>query len=464
MKRLEVCAGNFVSADGYITVSGRPLSPDLAGALMLRVWLALILWGTILSSSLAAQESGGTAVAAEKIAGVWRASLESGGGPVEFGLILAAESGPLQAFVTNGPETIKIPQVNWDGNELRLGFDHFQSSIVASVTAEGRDLAGSFSRQKVGRVVAQMRFTARREEPRDRQFETADRWLGKWQVQFGSSDEPVVGLFRRDRTAVAVDSGDSSQPGQSSEAVVGTFLTPTGDYRYLAGGVRDGVLRLSCFDGTHVYLFHCRVDGDRIEGDFWSGTNSHLTWVGKRDEAAVLPDAFELTVAREEVDWGSLQFPDLQGRPRRLDDPEFVGRARLIYLFGSWCPNCHDAAVFFGELQKRYGDGGLKVLGLAFEASGDFPQDKGQVEIYARRHAISYPLLVAGLADKELASRSLPFLDRVRSFPTAILVDSKGRIRGVYTGFSGPATGEAYTEQERRFCERIEVLLSDKPD
>lgn len=436
-------------------------------------FVGLLVLGVVLHSSLAAQDVTKESVSAEEIAGVWRAELEGGGGPVEFGLILAAQAESLQAFITNGPETIKVPQVSWDGRELRIGFDHFQSVIVAAVASDGKQMTGSFTREKAGRVVAQLRFVARREEG-TRQFEPAEPWLGTWRVKFGDSPEPAIGLFRRDPTATS--NRPQAEPGAEpnaaegesqveTEAVVGTFLTPTGDYRYLSGGVRGGVLQLSCFDGTHVYLFHCRLtDEQRIQGEFWSGATSRISWAGERDETAKLPDAFQLTTAQAEVDWGSLQFPDLDGQPRRLDDPQFVGPVRLIYLFGSWCPNCHDAAVFFGRLQQRYGERGLRVLGLAFEATGEFEQDVVQVQIYARRHQIGYPLLIAGLADKELASRSLPFLDRVRSFPTAILVDGSGRVRAVYTGFNGPATGEAYAEQERRFAERIEAMLGDKPN
>lgn len=412
------------------------------------------------------------AVSAEQLAGTWRASLQSGGGPVGFGLILAAEGASLQAFVTNGPETIKVPQVSWDGRQLQLGFDYFQSAIVAVLDAESGQFAGTYTREKAGRQVAQLRFQASRAAEVGPEYAPAEEWLGKWRVQFSGTNDPAIGVFRRDLTGagespgkgLGAEAGAASQPvGAVREAVTGSFLTPTGDYRYLAGGVRDGSLELSCFDGTHVYLFRCQRRGDdRLEGEFWSGASGHQTWVGQRDVAARLPDGFRLTEVRGEVDWGSLQFPDLEGRPRRLDDPQLNGQVRLIYLFGSWCPNCHDAAVFFGELQRDYADRGLQVLGLAFEASGDFAQDVEQVKIYARRHEIGYPLLVAGLADKEQASRSLPFLDRVRSFPTALLVDSEGRIREVYSGFNGPATGEAYLEQGQRFRERIEGLLKDR--
>ena len=66
------------------------------------------------------------------------------------------------------------------------------------------------------------------------------------------------------------------------------------------------------------------------------------TWTGKRDAAAGLPDPYELTQAtRTKLD--DLTFQDLSGRPQRLADPELRGRACVLLIFGSWCPNCHDA-------------------------------------------------------------------------------------------------------------------------
>lgn len=389
---------------------------------------------------------------AQDLSGNWAAELQSGGGPVRFGLVLTQDADGIQAYVTNGPETIKIPKVRWDGTDLRLEFDYFRSALEASLSKETGELQGLWTRWKGDRQVAQLRFKARRHDERAAFPEACEAWLGKYRVSFSSSSDPAIGVFRRD---------DSSKI--EPEGVVGTFLTPTGDYRYLAGGVSDGELSLSCFDGTHVYLFRCRKDAEgKLSGDFWSGSNSHQTWTGVRDEQVELPDGFGLTKARGDVDWGSLKFPDLAGQLRSLDDPEFQGKVRLVYLFGSWCPNCHDAAKFFGELHRDFGERGLKVIGLAFEATGDFTLDSEQVRIYQRRHDASYPLLVAGISDKEVASRSLPFLDRVRSFPTAILVDSKGQVRNVYTGFNGPATEEAYREQAKQFTSLIEKLLLER--
>jgi hypothetical protein len=91
--------------------------------------------------------------------------------------------------------------------------------------------------------------------------------------------------------------------------------------------------------------------------------------------------------------------------------------------------------------------------------TGDRARDAEQVRRYAARHGVTWPLLVAGLADKDKATASLGLLDKVRAFPTTIFLDEKGQVRAVYTGFSGPATGAAYAEQHTEFVRVIEGLL-----
>src|SRR6185436_1137898 len=83
---------------------------------------------------------------------------------------------------------------------------------------------------------------------------------------------------------------------QQGDHVTGTFLTITGDYRYLEGNVADGKMQLSTFDGNHAYLFYAtkQADGD-LAGEYFSGKTFHQLWTGTRDEHATLPDASSLT-------------------------------------------------------------------------------------------------------------------------------------------------------------------------
>ena len=249
---------------------------------------------------------------------------------------------------------------------------------------------------------------------------------------------------------------------QRDDTVTGTFLTSAGDYRYLAGNLDGDRLRLSAFDGAHAFLFDARIQPDgTLKGDFWSRDSYHVTWTATRDDGAELPDAFELTRAVEGVDLSELVFPDIAGRPRSLGDPELAGPARVVEIFGSWCPNCNDATKYLIELHERYAERGLVVIGLAYELSGEFERDADQVRVYADHHDIPYTVLVAGRYGRDDASRSFPLIDRIRAFPTTIFVDGNGRVRAVHTGFAGPATGEAHRSLREKFERTIEMLLDE---
>ena len=137
------------------------------------------------------------------------------------------------------------------------------------------------------------------------------------------------------------------------------------------------------------------------------------------------------------------------------------GSPRIVEVFGSWCPNCHDATRLLTELHANYKDRGLVVLGLAFEHSADEQKAIAAVRTYKDDLSVEYPLLIAGLSDKKRASEMLPVLDRVRSFPTTLFIDADGDIRAVHSGFSGPATGDAHTELREQFIAHIEAMLAE---
>ena len=66
---------------------------------------------------------------------------------------------------------------------------------------------------------------------------------------------------------------------------------------------------------------------------------------------------------------------------------------------------------------------------------------------------------MAGTSSKEAAAAYFTMLNGIMSFPTAILVDQQGKIIAIHTGFSGPATGAAYTELVKKFEQEIQNAL-----
>jgi thiol-disulfide isomerase/thioredoxin len=160
-----------------------------------------------------------------------------------------------------------------------------------------------------------------------------------------------------------------------------------------------------------------------------------------------------------------LAFRSLDGTPTRVADllSADSAPARILYLFGSWCPNCADAGAEMKRLKAKYGDR-LTIVGLAFEQTEDFARSARQVGLYAERHGADWPVLIAGLADKARASAELPVLDRVRAYPTTVFLNAANEIVAVHTGFSGPATGQAHAEQQAAFEALVDALVDGFAD
>jgi thiol-disulfide isomerase/thioredoxin len=388
--------------------------------------------------------------------------LETPGGPLPFELSYhrthTSEFG-LTGWVENGFAE-KVPvviesQTNDTGNIL-VTFPHYDSVLELKSVDDG-PMTGSWRKNRGSKGAAIMDaklvddrrdvlFASLAHAEDDADFE------GRWSVKFESSEGLSVGQFY----TIDLDEFVSAQ---------GTFMTTTGDYRFLAGRVDGNLMRLSTFDGAHAFLFHARMQDDgTIEGDFWSGNWWHETWTAVRDDDAALPDAFEQTTIADEDALDDMVFKNLQGEPTRvLDvlDQSNGGRgapARIIEIFGTWCPNCSDAGRELVSLREQYGDD-LAVVGLAFEVTEDFERSVQQVKHHHEHIGTDWPILIAGLSDKDKASQALPVLDKVRSYPTLIFLDRNNAVQGVYSGFSGPATGDAYTKQRERFEKLIESMI-----
>lgn len=387
-----------------------------------------------------------------------RFEFETPGGPLPFVLrnerMMYASNPPSNAWsVLNGDEAIWVQNVanlHEQDPELAsfqnvISISEFGAAVWWSI---GNDRGEGVYRKDRGGSSATIPLTTRyvehahdrfdREHPLDPTAITAIN--GRWVVDFASSDDEALGVFEV----------------QPDGYAAGTYLTPTGDYRFLEGVVDGRTLKLSCFDGGHAFLFHATLtdDGD-LAGDFWSGDWWHETWTATpAPEGYELPDAFALTEWTGEAGLDELVFTDLKGNEKSVAQAieEGGGGPAIIEVFGSWCPNCHDAAAAVRDLSRKTG---ITVVGLAFELTDDFERSKRQVQTFMRKHGIDHPVLIAGVADKGEASKALPALDKLRAYPTTIFVRADGTIAAVHTGFTGPAA----PEEHRALIERFESIV-----
>lgn len=251
---------------------------------------------------------------------------------------------------------------------------------------------------------------------------------------------------------------------QNGNEVTGTFLTPIGDYRYLQGNVVEDELLLSTFDGNHAFVFRAhKIDDGSLVGDFWSGKEWHETWTGTMNENASLPDAESLTFLKDGYEKIEFSFPDLTGKLVSPTDEQFKGKVLILQIFGTWCPNCMDETKFLSQWYTKNADRGVEILGLAYEAKDDFDYASSRVSKMKERLSVPYDFVIAGNKDKEEAAKTLPMLNQVLSFPTTIFIGKDGKVKRIYTGFSGPGTGIHYERFIKRFNETVNAILAETP-
>jgi thiol-disulfide isomerase/thioredoxin len=271
---------------------------------------------------------------------------------------------------------------------------------------------------------------------------------GRWKTTFSpNSKEPetAVGIFE-----------------QTAGTIKGTFLTETGDYRYLAGTIGTDQFQMSTFNGSWAFRFEGKVVGDSIYGIFYSGKSYQTTWIGVRDQGAKLTDEKNLTYVVNDKPVQFDKIIDLKGKPFRYPNSKLENKVIVFQIMGTWCPNCMDETKMLNSFYEQYKSKGLEIISLGYEVGSNQKEQINRLKAFKKRLGVKYGVLLAGTNDKNVALEQFPMLNGIMSFPTSIIVDRKGKIRYVHTGFSGPATGEEYLKLRGKFQSEIEGLLNEK--
>jgi thiol-disulfide isomerase/thioredoxin len=130
---------------------------------------------------------------------------------------------------------------------------------------------------------------------------------------------------------------------------------------------------------------------------------------------------------------------------------------------GSWCPNCMDETAFLSEFYNKHKHRGVEIIALAYEYSTDWQRSVSSLTKVRNRFNVQYPILITGVAvtDSLRTEKTLPELTPIKFFPSSVIIDKKGKIRKLDTGFNGPATGKHYIAYKNEFEATIEELLAE---
>lgn len=155
------------------------------------------------------------------------------------------------------------------------------------------------------------------------------------------------------------------------------------------------------------------------------------------------------------VEGGTLEFQlrGLSGAPVSSADPQFAGKVVLVALWGTWCPPCITEIPTFIELQEKYRDHGLVIVGIAFESEEQADERRAKLQKFVERQGINYLILDGG--QPENFETALPSVQNIRGLPVEILIDRSG---GVVASRNGYGFKKKWAS---RLTREIEELLSE---
>jgi len=132
-----------------------------------------------------------------------------------------------------------------------------------------------------------------------------------------------------------------------------------------------------------------------------------------------------LSAQKEELKPAKLtfSFKDTNGKKVSLSD--FKEKVILLDFWATWCIPCKKEIPGFIELQKKFGDRGLQIIGL----SVDDPLTAAKT--YAADMKMNYPVLLA-----EGKEDILKAYDPIPSIPVSVIIDRQGRIVARHLGIA----------------------------
>ena len=122
-------------------------------------------------------------------------------------------------------------------------------------------------------------------------------------------------------------------------------------------------------------------------------------------------------------------LPQLGGENLSLST--YRGKVVLLDFWATWCDPCREETPHFVELQHRYGDRGLQIIGISMD---DGPEP---VRAFYEQFHMNYPVVMGNAKTGELYGGVL-------GLPITFLIGRDGRIYAKHIG----ATDAAVFEKE----------------
>jgi cytochrome c biogenesis protein CcmG/thiol:disulfide interchange protein DsbE len=122
------------------------------------------------------------------------------------------------------------------------------------------------------------------------------------------------------------------------------------------------------------------------------------------------------------------ELADLTGQT--VSSETFAGKVVIVDFWTTWCPPCRQEIPHFVQLQSKYRDQGLAIVGLSLDAGG-----AKDVAPFAEEYDVNYTMLVG-------ADEVAKAFGGVVSIPTTFVIDRQGKIVKRFIGYTAPEVFE----------------------
>jgi len=372
---------------------------------------------------------------------------------VVFNMQVSKEKTGTYFYITNADEKIKVGPISLTNDSVNFAMPVFESSFKTKRNADG-SFQGIWNKGTTGEFQNWPFYAYPNQIYRfiKNQGGAVYNISGKWDVTITRPNGTP-------RKALA-------EFEQSGDKLTGSFLTPSGDYRFLEGIVTGDSLKLSTFDGSHAYTFYAKIaSAEKITGGVYlAGYSGKETWSAVKDNNVKEPQQEQPTKLKPGESKLNFTFNDLEGKPVSINDDRFKNKVVVVQLMGSWCPNCMDETKFLSDFYNKYRSKGVEIVSLAYEYSTDIERSRKSLAKFQKLFNVQYPMLITGVTstDEQKTEKTLPQLTTIQSFPTSIFLDRKGNVKEVHSVFYGPGTKQYFEEYKKIFTNIVEGLLKEK--
>lgn len=376
--------------------------------------------------------------------GDWTGSLDIPNQHIPFKIRVKTFQKEFHVSLFNGSEEINLQEMKPAKDSLILRFSSFDSELRLHKKSKNQWIGQWYNGNKNNYYIpCTLTFGYETRFKSVQAQQLPKRLAEKWECTFDlESSDPykTIGLFK-----------------QTNTILTGTFLTETGDYRFLEGNMFGDSLYLSGFDGSHAFLFAARLQHDSLFGTFYSGKHFKTSWMGIPNPSFQLANPEQITqlINQEIFDF---TLPQLNGEAFRFREKHDSTKVTILQIMGTWCPNCMDETIYFKSLHDKFGSSQLEIVAVGYEIGNTFEDHAKKLISFKTRMNLPFTFLVGGKADKKIAASQFPMLSSISSFPTTLILDKQGKIRKIHTGFNGPGTGsyfETYKLETETFIKNL---------